>query len=186
MDIRNTRKRMAREKNIQENYPCIIFTRKFLRRVVNCHRDIALTRPKRIKKPYPSSSSVFPTATPEMRSYDSGCRFLGASGRRFSRVQVCTLAPDDGSNAWKTVCTRARWCVVCGESPEKAKNTFRINCRAGIPRRCAEQNAATLRARRKHGGASVWPGWYTPEWNTEEEKQKEGGGGGCRRGWSIS
>lgn len=26
----------------------------------------------------------------------------------------------------------------------KAKNTFRINCRAGIPRRCVEQNATTL------------------------------------------
>lgn len=30
------------------------------------------------------------------------------------------------------------------ENHGKAKNTFRINCRAGIPRRCAEQNAATM------------------------------------------
>lgn len=33
---------------------------------------------------------------------------------------------------------------VARGTTEKAKNTFRINCRAGIPRRCAEQNAATL------------------------------------------
>lgn len=47
-----------------------------------------------------------------------GCsksRFLGASERRFSRVVA---------RGWSA-----------------ARNTFRINCRAGIPRRCAEQNA---------------------------------------------
>lgn len=40
---------------------------------------------------------------------------------------------------------------VARRTTKKAKNTFRINCRAGIPRRCTEQNAATLFVARKAG-----------------------------------
>lgn len=58
--------------------------------------------------------------------------------------------------SWRVRCICSRVCTRTSthvhvhvylqrrESHGKAKNTFRINCRAGIPRRCAEQNAATL------------------------------------------
>lgn len=60
-------------------------------------------------------------------------QFLGAfaayaPARVRARVHVCV-----------SMCT-LQW----RECHEKAKNTFRINCRAGIPRRCVEQNATTL------------------------------------------
>lgn len=51
------------------------------------------------------------------------------------------------------ICTSMCTCSDT-ECRGKAKNTFRINCRAGIPRQCAEQNAATLcnmYKRRKNG-----------------------------------
>lgn len=52
-------------------------------------------------------------------------------------------------------CTYVHVPAAARENHGKAKNTFRINCRVGIPRRCAEQNAAvackTKRRREKKG-----------------------------------
>lgn len=73
--------------------------------------------------------------------------------------RVCTLAPF--RVAPHRVSSAAR------ETTGRAKNTFRINCRAGIPGRCAEQNAATLRARRTRGATVTR---LVPTAGTEEEK----------------
>lgn len=80
--------------------------------------------------------------------------FLGASAHRLLFVFLLLYV----------VCTRvlyfcahmqtlAHICAsrVARRTTKKAKNTFRINCRAGIPRRCTEQNAATLFVARKAG-----------------------------------
>lgn len=91
-------------------------------------------------------------------SYVRVSQFLGASAASLLHMlphihaYICT-------NVYTYIRTYIRVPAAACENHVKAKNTFWINCRVGIPRRCAEQNAAVAskakRRREKKGNRMV-------------------------------